>query len=358
MKKILVNCLHITNEASGVKNRIIQLYAHLSLNKKYKISFLIHRDVKFDYEIPHNITFIKTNLSSASFIQRYLSSKKIVKEIAKKEKFHFYDHSFLPFISYPGATSFFTIHDLRYLNKKLSFNFCKYILFKYLTNWAIIKADKVLTVSNFIKKSIEKNFKFSKIFVIPNFLNPLFLKKTKKKRLFQNSYLLTIGHLEKRKNILFLIDAYSDLLTKNIYTGKLLLATSSGDIESEVEKKIQILKLNKKVVILKNLNNDKIINLYDHADCFIFPSMYEGFGIPILEALSRNCKLLLSNNQAFKEVTLNKFIYFNFNSIKDFQNKFISVISSKINHKRKKTILKKYSIIAVSKLFQKKILNT
>lgn len=358
MKTILVNCLHCSNMYSGANNRIFNLYKYLSLKKKYKIFFLIKKEFKPNLK-HHKIKFIKINFKSNNFFLRYLYTKKILKKLKKKYNFDFYDHSFLPFINYGSeyTCSFYTIHDLRYFMKKINKNFFVFFLFKYLLKKAFFQATKVITVSNYMKVEIKKKLKFKKVIVVPNFIDPEFTSKTIIKSKIKNNFIFALGHFEKRKNIYFLLKAFSKLVKDKIYNGNLVLASSTSSEKPRIEKIIKYLNLEKRVKLKMNLSKNKIINLYDKSDCFIFPSIYEGFGIPILEALSRNCKILLSDIPPFKEITFGQFLYFKPNDEKDFIKKFIIAIKSKQSKKIENEIKKKYSLLSVSNLFEEKVLN-
>jgi hypothetical protein len=357
MKKILVNCLHCSSSYSGANTRIFNLYSLLSKKKKYKIFFLINNNFKLKLS-NHKIKFIKTSYKTNNFLLRYFYTKKILKKLKKKHSFDFYDHSFLPFVSYnhKSTCSFYTIHDLRYLIKNINKNFFTFFLFKYLIKKAFRDSTKVITVSNFIKNEIKKIFNFRKVLVIPNFTDPEFIfTKVKKKN--KNRFIFTLGHLEKRKNIFFLLKAFSTLVNNKIYNGKLVFATPNYSANKYITKIIKYYKIEKKVRLEMNVTKNKIIELLDQSDCFIFPSIYEGFGIPILEALSRNSRILLSDIPPFREITFNKFLYFQPNNVEDFLVKFSKVMKSEnINYITKK-ILKKYSYKRICNLFEKKVLN-
>ena len=358
MKNILVNCLHCSNTYSGANSRIFNLYKYLSLKKKYKVFFLIKQNFKPKLK-HHKIKFIKINFTGNNFFLRYLYTKKILKQLKKKYNFDFYDHSFLPFVNYGNeyTCSFYTIHDLRYFMKKLNKNFFIFFLFKYLLKKAFLQATKVITVSNYMKVEIQKKLKFKKVIVVPNFIDPEFTSKKIIKQKVKNNFIFALGHFEKRKNIYFLLKVFSKLIKNKIYDGNLVLASSTFSERVRIKKIIKYLNIEKRVKLKMNLSKIQIINLYDKSDCFIFPSIYEGFGIPILEALSRNCRILLSDIPPFREITFGQFLYFKPNNEEDFIKKFIKVIKLKKTNKIAKKIKKKYSLLSISDLFEKKVLN-
>lgn len=115
-------------------------------------------------------------------------------------------------------------------------------------------------------------------------------------KLTSSEYLFYIGFLETRKNIEKMIQAYLALRTKiNI---PLVLA---GEIDPENETIKKLIK-SKKVVFLGSVTNTEKFVLLKHARAFLFPSFYEGFGIPPLEAMKMGCPVLTSNQSSIPEV--------------------------------------------------------
>ena len=208
-----------------------------------------------------------------------------------------------------------------------------------------------------MKVEIKKKLKFKETIVIPNFIDPEFTSKKIIKNKNKNNFIFALGHFEKRKNIYFLLKVFSKLVKNKIYDGNLVLASSTFSEKLRIEKIIKYLNIEKRVKLKMNLSKNKIINFYDKSDCFIFPSIYEGFGIPILEALARNCRILLSDIPPFREITFGKFLYFKPSNEEDFINKFIKVMKSKKANEIEKKIKRKYSISSISNLFEKKVLN-
>ena len=115
-------------------------------------------------------------------------------------------------------------------------------------------------------------------------------------------------------------------------------------------------KLKDFVIIKKKTTNIQLKKFYANADLFVFPSTYEGFGLPILEALMQNCSVLTSNIRVFREILGSKFIYFNPKSPKDIANRIHECINTKnslFNNNIKKAILKKFSSKKISNNYLK-----
>ena len=96
-------------------------------------------------------------------------------------------------------------------------------------------------------------------------------------------------------------------------------------------------------------NDDELMNLYHHAICFVYPSEYEGFGIPILEAYQADCPILLNRKSCFPEIAGDAAIYFTMDNhyndfedvFNDFYNDYYSIKKQLLN--KQKVRLKKYS---------------
>ena len=162
----------------------------------------------------------------------------------------------------------------------------------------------------------------------------------------KDKLIFTVGHFELRKNYLNLI--YSIKKLKNFNVKLIIAGNSNSKSEIAYKKHLQNIifknKLNYRVKLLSNLTDDEIKILYKKCSLFIFPSIYEGFGIPVLEAISFNKKIILSNIAPFKEIIkYDKKIFFDPNNPSDIANKIKSNLKDKkINKKKYREILKFY----------------
>lgn len=128
------------------------------------------------------------------------------------------------------------------------------------------------------------------------------------------NFLLFVGSRAIYKNFYFLVEAFAKISDE--YPNLFLICTGSGFSATEID---FFERLNIKDKILHFFVNDnELIYLYQNALCFVFPSLYEGFGIPILEAYENKCCTLLSNTSSLKEVGQDGALYFepkNFDSL-------------------------------------------
>jgi glycosyltransferase involved in cell wall biosynthesis len=162
----------------------------------------------------------------------------------------------------------------------------------------------VIAVSETTKKDILKFFKVpaEKISVIPEADG--LLEAQKKPSLLEEKrpYFLFIGRLEKRKNIASLIKAFGLLRKERLFQPLLVLAGKPGFGFSEIEKEIAALgSLKKDILLLDYVDEEEKSYLLRQAKALVFPSLYEGFGIPILEAMSAETPVITSNFGAMQE---------------------------------------------------------
>jgi glycosyltransferase involved in cell wall biosynthesis len=176
------------------------------------------------------------------------------------------------------------------------------------------RADKIATVSEFSKGEIIKYFAVdpSKIAVIPSAVNagsyfPIKDQKTlapyKKKYSIAGEYFLYLGTLEPRKNIGLLVEAYHLLKQKIPDVPRLLLGGKKGWLYESIFKKVEALGLGKNVLFLGYVPDEDVAPLMCGALAFVFPSLYEGFGTPPLEAMACGVPVLTSNCSSLPEVT-------------------------------------------------------
>lgn len=317
MKYVLdVSCLD--TYASGAKQRFLKLYSELVRNSKKKNFLIIYtsfEDVKNYFNFP-NVTFKKNSFYQDSYLRKIISVFYVYLFIlSNKKKIIATEYFTLPFFNPSNCKSVFTIHDLRRIY--FSNTFYKKIIYKIFFKFFLSKAKKIIVVSEAIKKEILHYFNNLKVKVIYNTIDPkLFTKISnrqinliKKKYNLPSKFIITVGHQEKRKNYLRLIKAIK-ILKNNDKNISLIIVGQKADETENIRKLINQLKLNSNIKIFSNLDDFEVRCFYKLADIFVFPSLYEGFGIPILESMAAKTPMAISNTEVFKEITLGKSVYF------------------------------------------------
>lgn len=187
-----------------------------------------------------------------------------------------------------------------------------------LTKWekySIKKAAKIITISEFSKKEILKFYDFPEkkiVIAYPGFerytvdVKETALKKVLAKHGIKSSYFLYLGTLQPKKNIEGLIRAFSLLKSET----QLVIAGKKGWLFEEIFALVKKLNLENQVIFTGFIDENEKPVLMAGAKAFILPSFYEGFGIPVLEAMSLGVPVLLSKEGSLPEVGGQSAIYF------------------------------------------------
>ena len=206
-----------------------------------------------------------------------------------------------------------TIHDLSFLVVP---ECAESGLRKYLTATvprAVAKADQIVAVSQHTKRDLVNllGVRDDKIRVVYNGVDKQFQPLTNQNELEQvrqrlelpEHFVLFVGTIEPRKNLTRLVEAWQAV--KQSEAGrkrKLVLAGRRGWLYEPIFQRITELGLREEVVWLDFVADTDLPSLYNLADCFAFPSVYEGFGIPPLEALACGTPVVTANNSALPEI--------------------------------------------------------
>jgi len=285
-------------------------------------SFFRHRQVRLKLiqkrlgKLPKNVK-IRIFSVPAAWLETLFASSFDVENIIKDPL----DIYFSPYVSGIPKKGFkkmvTTCHDLVFLRfpehrgKKLS----NYYLKRHKT--AVRNCQKIIAVSESTKKDLQKFLAVnpSKIKVIYEAADARFrpIKDQKKIRKIIGRYLphsfnpdfryiLSVGTLEPRKNLSKLVEAYSMLPHQILRKYKLVLVGAKGWNESELQKTINNLNLKDRVLLPGFVKDEDLPYIYNGASIFAYPSLYEGFGLPPLEALACGIPVVASNLSSLPEV--------------------------------------------------------
>tara|TARA_Y100001970_G_C14077670_1_gene772926 strand:- start:49 stop:1125 length:1077 start_codon:yes stop_codon:yes gene_type:complete len=195
------------------------------------------------------------------------------------------------------------IHDLRDWNNIRKNLFIKIFKYIQLIQWKQTK--RIIAVSNFTKDEIiiKTNKNPFDILVSYNGVEKIPSNVIK----FQNRKIdvLCVAPFEERKNHITLIKSLNLLKNNNIFINCQFIGTDRGYLK-RIKENIKYYGLDEIITINTNIKSpEKLLNLYNNSKILSFPSIYEGFGIPLIEALSHGTKVVCSNIPPFKEVCKN-----------------------------------------------------
>jgi glycosyltransferase involved in cell wall biosynthesis len=194
-----------------------------------------------------------------------------------------------------------TIHDMCFKVYPKTYSKSFVHLYNFITPNIIRTSKHVVTVSEFSKDEIIRYYKTDKdmISVIYNATDESF-RPVYDSDLLKENYFLAVSSLNYRKNFLAIFQAFDIVAAKNKDIKLYLI----GDLESKSFAKIDISGYlnSRRIKILGRVSDTELIKYYSNAEGFVYPSLYEGFGIPPLEAQSCGCPILLSNASCLPEI--------------------------------------------------------
>lgn len=244
-------------------------------------------------------------------------------------------HINVPILPIKAINIVTTIHDLNHLSFNNNFNFLKKTYAKLLYKNAIKKSNKVITVSEFSKSEIIKFLK-----VQENSINVIyggvsenfFLKNNLKLNLkLPNKYFLFVGNVKPHKNLITLLEAFNELPKEILYEYKLVIVgKKEGFITQDLKvfKFIELNNLTENIFFTGFIDDKYLPNIYQNASLFIFPSLYEGFGLPILESMASKTIVLSSNFASLPEVGGDCVYYFNPKDKLQLKNKVMQILKT------------------------------
>jgi len=166
------------------------------------------------------------------------------------------------------------------------------------------KIDAIITISEFSKKEIIELLGVDpgKIHVTPLGVSRSFTPKGKKMEGLPDEYILFVGNLEPRKNLMTLLEAYRSISRDLRDRYPLVITGASGWNTQEFIKALHLFKREERPMLTGHVSQKLIPDLYRGATLFVYPSFYEGFGLPVIEAMASGVPVITSNISSFPEV--------------------------------------------------------
>lgn len=206
-----------------------------------------------------------------------------------------------------GIKSIVTIHDLIFLRKPQYYQPIDRLIYDYKSKYACKNANQIIAISEKTKQDIIELYNISpaKIEVIYQSCDDSFKvdasavqkAEVKTKYALPEQYLLSVGTIEPRKNILAIVKAMPKIDTNF----KLILIGKEKPYANKVKQEIERLGLADRVIFLKNIPFKDLPSIYQMASLFVLPSYYEGFGIPIIEALYSRVPVVAATGSCLEE---------------------------------------------------------
>lgn len=298
LMKIKVNYIdgEKKSTALGINKISIELISKLTKRVEFK---------SFNYKNPHNNPLIRQLT-----IYCFYPIKTAIKLINNSDIIHIYSQGYA-YLSHflPKQKLIITCCDLTPLVYSQTNNFWQNMLLKYSFS-GLKKANKIITISKSTKTELIKYLKIpeQKIIVIYPSIDEKFsiLKENRKnelkKRLFSDKkVILYVGSYLKNKNINGLIKVFYEI-HKEIKNAILVIVNEKEKIPKEYLDLINNLGIQEIVQFTGYVSDQELVNIFNCSDVLIYPSLYEGFGFPPLEAMACGCPVITSNTSSLPEV--------------------------------------------------------
>jgi glycosyltransferase involved in cell wall biosynthesis len=327
---ILIDGRSLTNNTSGIGRYTIELTkGYIKHYGHSKVTVILHEKIEnFPYK------YIICNCNRHSILGTIKFTFFLIK--LKYNIYHAGD-TIGPFWHNKKSKYICTVHDLMFLTVPNFYgekSFKNYLRIKkniFLTHFVLLSCDQIISVSAKTSSDLKEMLKFNSIVLregvnqINNISEALSERVTKFKK---NSYFFYVGLAYPHKNIDFMIDSFAKSNTDK----KLIICGKNHKI-----RKVQ------NVEYLGFVSDAELSYLYTNCSAFIFPSLYEGFGLPILEALSFGSKVFSSNAGSLSEFSPELINYFNPNKENELITLLEQVDDIKLDHCKVKEYLEKFN---------------
>jgi glycosyltransferase involved in cell wall biosynthesis len=311
--KILYDHLCFKEKYGGVSKYFVLLIKNLPPEIQWQISvkFTNNEYIKSINNLKTISIFNKCNFVGKGHLISFMNKPFSINAF-KKDEFDIYHQTHYDPYAYSylkKKKSVTTIHDMNFykIPKLYKKNYLYKEIIKHQKDSAI-KADKIITISNNTKKDIMDiwNIPGYKINTIYHGIEDIGLEKYNKDKLFDKPYILFVGMRSNYKNFHNYLKVFQ--IISEEFTDLLLICTGIP-FSSEEKKIIYSMNLVDKVYQI-SASEKNMVSLYYNAELFAYPSYYEGFGMPLLEAMSCHCPVICSNTSCFPEIAQNAALYF------------------------------------------------
>jgi len=332
LKKItvLVDIYYLKAAVAGIGSYIRELEASSYDHGSDDINYVFSHDIN---KLVGNAIFLNSNNRIIRWIFqiRYLIYKQVqlpLKILFSKADYVICPDYIAPYFTFK-AKRITVLHDSLFWDQKNNYSVLWRKYFITLINLGMNSSTQIVTTSNYSKNNLIKIFRNNRNinFIYQSFN---FHKTTSSNYKTPENYLLHIGSFEKRKDLITLVKAFK--LVKDDSLKLVLAGAQIINGSSEVLEEIKIFifqnKLENKVILAGYVSKEEASVLYKNALLYVFPSLDEGFGIPILEALSFSLPVICSDIDIFKEVGGGCVEYFKAGDSISLSKKIISVLDS------------------------------
>lgn len=285
---------------TGIDNTAYQII--LGLQKIDKTNnYFLYTNKKIDPVLTKQKNFIERLIPFPKFWNRFRLPLALLKD--KPDVFLELTANLPPAAS---KNSIVLIHDLAFKIFPEAYSSYELMLQEAAVNTAIKRAKKIIFSSKANYNDFLRYYKCpkNKVIVIPLAYNSLLKNSSIKSKLVDSRfpYFLYVGRIEKRKNVLNIIRAFNAFKNESKSKIKLLLIGKDGYGASTIREELNVSPFKKDILLPGYVSNDELSYIFSHAQALVYPSLYEGFGLPALEAMAYKVPVITSKVPTLEEV--------------------------------------------------------
>jgi glycosyltransferase involved in cell wall biosynthesis len=321
--KILIDCREIQKNTTGIARFLLSLFKGIkSFDVKHK--FLLLGNQYTDFERKELSGYEKIVVEEKN---TFYFDQVVISQVIKEQKIDLFFSPYYKFSVFTKVPVITSIFDVMYLVLDEYKNDIKNIYRKNFIKLTYKKVKKVITSSNFAKNEIMKvlNLPDEKIGVVYLSVDEKFkpqpvekIKEIKEKYGINKSYILYVGNAKPHKNLNRLLSAWQ-LIDEKIKKDYILVLAGVGQ---------KFCYKDENTLIIPFVSEEELAVLYTGATVFVFPSIYEGFGLPPLEAMSCGCPVISSNTSSMPEVLGDACLYFNPYDVNQISKTILEILHS------------------------------
>lgn len=242
---------------------------------------------------------------------------------------------FVPPLLFDGRTVM-TVFDLTSELYSQTMKWTGRLWWKLLRRRGIEKANRIIALSQSTKKDLQKYYGITenKVKVVYPCTRRIFKPILSPRDIavkygLPEKYILFVGTLERRKNIANLIRAYARARQTGKLEHKLILCGKRGWLYDDIFRTIVKLELQQQVILLGYVSDEDLPGLYSAADLFAYISFYEGFGLPVLEAMACGTPILCSNTSSLPEVVGEASVMVSPNNVDQIASEMVKILTNR-----------------------------
>ena len=315
--RIGINATSLTERPSGAKQRFYGIYGALFRSQPQN-SYLIYeprdsRVADWFVDLP-NVSRVATPLSGDDRWQRLVRGATYWNRRLRSDRLDLFETLHLPAVLAPGCPTVMTVHDIR--AGGAGEPLVARTLYRAMLRRSLRRVDAVVTVSNAMRAELAAVAPRLSITTIYNGVDPAPFEAAAgtgaaiaRSLGLPSVFLLAVGHFEPRKNYGPLTEAMAVLKETHPGVALAIVGKDGGNL-AETRGAVGRLGLGDTVHLLHDIDDGQLAGLYDAARIMVFPSTYEGFGIPLVEAMAAGCPTCVSNIPVFRELARGGAAYF------------------------------------------------